>query len=283
MNQRLKSLAYRLLGSVADAEDVVQEALLRLHTADPKPERESAFLTRVVSNLCIDRLRRQKTEREAYPGPWLPEPWLEDATQDLEQAEGLSMGLMHLLENLSPGERVVYVLHEAFDYRYAEIAALIDISPASARQRGRRARTKLNQSSLPGRAPAAAQEALLNTMISHMASGDIPSLLALLKEDAVAYTDGGGVVSAAQIPIAGRDRIVQVSMHLLQKVMSEGTVEMGFVSTNGGTGLLILLDGVPHSLICVAVDQGQATHLYAMRNPNKLAHVSPLTQRWPVG
>lgn len=282
MTQRLKSLAYRMLGSVADAEDVVQEALLRLHTADPKPEHESAFLTRVVSNLSIDRLRRQKTEREAYPGPWLPEPWLEDDTLGLEQTEGLSMGLMHLLENLSPGERVVYVLHEAFDYRYAEIAALIDISPASARQRGHRARSKLSQSKLPGSAPAVEQEALLNSMISRMASGDIPGLLALLKEDAVAYTDGGGVVSAAQIPIAGRERIAQVSLHLLQKVMGEGAVEMQFVSANGGTSLLILLDGLPHSLISVAVDQGQATHLFAVRNPNKLTHVSTTNNRRPV-
>ncbi|MFK7913323.1 MAG: sigma-70 family RNA polymerase sigma factor [Pseudomonadales bacterium] len=272
MDQRLKSLAYRMLGSVADAEDIVQEALLRLHTTEPKPQSETAFLTRVVSNLSIDRLRRLKTEREAYPGPWLPEPWLDDDTAGLEQTEGLSIGLLHLMETLSPAERIVYVLHEAFDYRYAEIAELINITPASARQRAHRAKTKLSRDGLPGAAPAAEQQTLLNNLMHRITNGDVPGLVALLQEDAVAYTDGGGIVSAALIPVSGRDRIAQVSMHLMQKVSSEGAIEMSFIAVNGGAGLLIMQNGAPHSLISAAVENGRATNLYVLRNPDKLAN-----------
>jgi RNA polymerase sigma-70 factor (ECF subfamily) len=265
-----------MLGSVADAEDVVQEAQLRLHQTNPQPDSPEAFLYRVVSNLCVDKLRRDKVRRKHYFGPWLPEP-IASPPEDidlLEMAEQLSMGFMLMLEQLSPAERVVYVLREGFDFSFAEIATVLGVSAANARQRAHRARARLKDQKPVSATPAKEQKTLLEAMLLRVAERDVDGLVALMAENAVAYTDGGGIVSAAVQPIHGHKRIAQVTMHLAIKAQSEGDVTFEFVPMNGGWGLVVKQDGAPHSCFQVDVSNGLIEHIYVVRNPEKLARLA---------
>ncbi len=275
MDPRLKGLAYRMLGSVSDAEDVVQEAHLRLHQATRKPDSEEAFLYRVVSNLCVDRLRRLKTERKHYFGPWLPDPVSDDDIDPVEQGEDLRMAFMLMLESLSPAERVVYVLREAYDFSFAEIGNLLDISVNNARQRARRARVRLAGTGPQPVTPREEQRDMLEAMITCMSNGDLQGLSSLLTDDAVALTDGGGVVSAAITPIFGAERIAQVSIHLGRKAEAEAPLEFRSVPLNNGYGVLALQDGEPHSCFQVECRDGKVERIYVMRHPDKLAHLAP--------
>ena len=274
MNLRLKSLAYRMLGSSADAEDVVQEAQLRLHQADPRPDNAEAFLYRVVSNLCVDRLRREQVKRKAYFGPWLPEPLLAEQADLAEMAEQLSMGFMLMLEELSPAERVVFVLREGFDYSFKEIAEVLDATPAAVRQRARRARQRLKDARQVEAVPPQAQKHMLEAMLARVAEGDAQGLINLMTEDAVVYADGGGVVSAAIAPIYGRERIAQVTLFLASKLEGEGTVTYAFQTMNGGWGLVIKLNGEVHSCFQVGLRDGLIQDVYVVRNPHKLARLN---------
>ncbi len=276
-NPRLKSLAYGMLGSVADAEDVVQDAIIRLHQMDTPPESPEAYLYRVVSNLCIDRLRAEKIRRRDYQGPWLPDPYPLDAGEDLAiLAEQLTTGFLLLLENLSPAERVVYVLREAFDYSFNEIAELLGISVANARQRASRARARVRAQAPPCRTSRSHQRRLLEVLVARITAGDVDGLMSLLAEDAVAVTDGGGVVSAAIRPVLGRDRIVQVTTHLARKAAAEGALEFSFVDVPSGVGLLIKQDGQLHSFFQIEADDARIQRIYVMRHPAKLAHLAKL-------
>lgn len=294
MSPQLKSLAYRMLGSAADAEDIVQEAWLRLHQTEPKPDSEQAFLYRVVSNLCVDRLRRLKVERRHYFGPWLPDP-IADASLNLEEAaiadQDLSNGFMLLMENLSPAERIVYVLRQAFDFSYQEISQLLQISPACARQRAHRAQRRVTASRDSGvnASPATAtdarpesfseavrdgQKSMLAELSARIAAGDINGLIHLMSEDVVALTDGGGVVSAAIIPVEGRQRIAQMSVFLANKNAGQGVSEVRYVAVNGGWGMVSLRQGVIDSCIQIEVADDLVRRIYVMRNPGKLVHLS---------
>lgn len=269
MNTSLKSLAYRMLGSVAEAEDVVQDAYLKLHLADPKPDSEEAFLYRVVSNLCIDRLRAARTRRKYYSGPWLPEPWLDDEPDVVEMAEQLSMGFMLLLEQLSPAQRVVYVLREGFGLKHGEIAAMLNISEAGVRQHAVRARARLQGHTPPTQVPDTLRGHLDKLLVA-LAQGDADVVAGLLAEDAVAFTDGGGVVSAAIRPIVGRQRIAQVALHLMQKNVADGPMSYDYISLNGSPGLVISQHGRVHSTLQIEVDKGLVSRVFVMRNPAKL-------------
>jgi RNA polymerase sigma-70 factor (ECF subfamily) len=282
-----------MLGSVADAEDVVQEARLRLLKQDSAPDNEEAWLFRVVTNLALDRLRREKRQRERYPGPWLPEPLptestassasaiVEDSTPEgvVELAESLSMGLLLMLERLTPAERVVFVLREGFDLGFDDIADLVSSSAANCRQRYRRAKNHL--AGEPGPRAVSVEDSqgqrqVLEKLLAALASHDLEQMVALFAEDCVAYADGGGVVSAAIRPVTDPARIAQVSLHLVDRIAAEGSVDFRWCSLNGGTGLLVTLDGVLHSSIQVDVADGQVQRLYIVRNPEKLAHLSDL-------
>lgn len=275
----LERLAYRLLGSVADAEDVVQEARLRLLKQVSPPENEEAWLFRVVTNLALDRLREQKRRRENYPGPWLPEPLPTNGPDDIaELAEDLSMGLVLMLERLSPAERAVFVLREGFDLGFTDIGAVLSASAASCRQRYRRAKARLAAEPLqpPSEMKSAAERQMLERLLSAVAERDVDELVALFSEDCIAYTDGGGLVSAAIIPVTGPARIAQFAMHIAHKLMAEGQVEFHWRFLNGGVGLLITLDDVLVSTVQLDVADGCVQQLYIVRNPEKLAHLTPL-------
>ncbi len=259
-----------MLGSSADAEDVVQEAELRLHQAEPQPASAEAFLYRVVSNLCVDRLRQEKTRRKHYFGPWLPEPLVDENADLLEFAEQLSMGFMLLLEKLSPAERAVYILREGFDYSFNEIADMLDISSDNARQRAHRAKTRLKNAASVPPSVAHEQKKLLEAMLLRVAEHDVEGLIALMAEDAVAYADGGGIVSATIQPVHGRARIAQVTLHLAQKAKAEGEVVFKFQQMNGTWGLVITQDDDVHSCFQIEVQHGLIQAIYVMRNPEKL-------------
>jgi RNA polymerase sigma-70 factor (ECF subfamily) len=267
-----------MLGSVADSEDVVQEARLKLLGQPSPPDNEEAWMFRVVTNLALDRLREQKRRRESYPGPWLPEPLPTGEPDDIaELAEDLSMGLVLMLERLSPPERAVFVLREGFDLGFEDIGAVLNATAASCRQRYHRARGHLDGP--PKHRPSGdtgAQQAMLERLLEAVASRDLEGLMTLFADDCVAYADGGGVVSAAIIPITEPRRIAQVTLHLAEKLQREGALEFHWRELNGGPGLLVTLDGELVSTLQLDVLDGRIGHIYIVRNPQKLAHLASL-------
>jgi RNA polymerase sigma factor (sigma-70 family) len=274
---RLEQLAYRMLGSVADAEDVVQEARVRLLKQDLPPENEDAWLFRVVTNLSLDKLRAAKRQREAYPGPWLPEPLPTNEPESMaELAESLSLGLVLMLERLSPAERAVFVLREGFDLAFSDIAELLDTPAASCRQRFRRAKAHLageGRINAP-EAPVVEQKAMLERLMLAVAKQDLDGLVQLFTEDCVAYTDGGGIVSAAIRPVTEPARIAQVTLHLAARLEESGGIDYQWLSLNGGIGLLIVQNGKVHSTLQLDLEDGLIKRIYIVRNPVKLAHLA---------
>jgi RNA polymerase sigma-70 factor (ECF subfamily) len=273
MSKQLHSLAYRMLGSVADAQDVLQEAELKLFQADPRPDNPEAFMYRVVSNLCVDRLRKEKVRRKDYFGPWLPEPLVEDSAEVAELAQELSLGFVLMLERLSPGERIVFVLREGFDFSFAEIAEILGVSTANARQRAHRARKRLADGRMLTDAPAQEQKSLLEALLMRMAERDVDGIVALMSDDVVAYADGGGVVSAAIAPITGAARITQVALHITAKADEQGPLEFRLTRMNGGWGAVVTQNAAVHSCLQIDVADGRIQSIYMVRNPEKLTQI----------
>ncbi len=270
-------LAYRMLGSVADAEDVLAEAQLRLLSRPNPPDNEEAFMFRVVTNLAVDLLRQRQRQRGRYPGPWLPEPLptqSTDAEALAEFADELSLGFVLMLERLSPAERVVFLLREGFDYAFAEIGELIGVSAAACRQRYRRARSNLNNAKRFA-TPPDEQRALLDRLLLAVAEEDLVALVRMFSEDSVVLTDGGGIVSAAVRPVTGRERIAEVLLHLSRKAFAEGDITYEFIELNGGVGLLLRQHGHLHSCFQVEGTGGVVKRLFVSRNPEKLALLRP--------
>ena len=238
---RLFGLAYRMLGSRADAEDVVQETYVRWHAVE-KSEIESpeAWLVTTASRLAIDRLRRLKTERESYIGPWLPEPIVAPAAPDrnLDLADDLSIAFLTLLERLAPDERAAFLLHDVFDVDYNEIAAVLEKSEAACRQVVHRARTRVRGQRKRFDVTESAKAALLQKFTAAMEARDEQALLALFAPDATWTADGGGKTGAAPLPIVGADRIARLVIGLREKFWAENrTIEIATV--NGETGLCL--------------------------------------------
>ena len=272
-SRALVNLAYGVLGSVADAEDVVQEARLKVLKLDCQPQNLQAYIYRVVINLALDRLRREKVKRAHYPGPWLPEPLPTEGIAAL--ADSLSIGFLLLLERLSPAERVVFVLREGFDQSFSEIAHVLEIEVAACRQRYRRAKQHLSGEKRFA-TPIADQKTLLDALILAIAEEDLGALVSLFSESAVAYTDGGGIVSAAIRPVSDPRRIAQVTLHLARRARLEGVISYHEVALNGGVGLLIRRNGELHSCLQLEGEDGHITRLYVLRNPEKLAGLAAL-------
>ena len=193
----LFAIAYRMLGSVADAEDVVQEAFLRYHAADVEPESPKAYLATITTRLAIDQLRSARTQREVYPGEWLPEPLAEeDAAQHAEMADSLSLAFLHLLEKLSPVERAVFLLREVFDYPHEDVARIVGKSPANSRQILARAHAHIDEGRRRFEVSRAEREEVARRFIEAWETGDTDALVAVLAPDATVYGDGGGKAPA---------------------------------------------------------------------------------------
>jgi RNA polymerase sigma-70 factor (ECF subfamily) len=278
----LFSIAYRMTGSVMEAEDAVQEAYLRWQQASEDEVRSpSAYLSTVVTRLCIDRLRSARVRREQYVGPWLPEPVLGEQAQEIgskaELEDTLSMAFLVLLESLTPVERAVFLLREVFDYEYAEIASLIGKSEANCRQISRRARQSVAARRPRFESSPQQEERLLEGFLEASLAGDMESLLALLSEDVTLYSDGGGKTRAALRPIFGADKVARFLSGILTNIPPDFAVRQTRV--NGRPGLVGYFgDGSPQSVVSIEVAGGSIQAIRLVVNPEKLGNVPRLEE-----
>jgi RNA polymerase sigma-70 factor (ECF subfamily) len=270
---RLFGLAYRMLGSRADAEDVVQDVYLRWHQADhSKIENPEAWLVTAATRLSIDRLRRLKTEREAYVGQWLPEPIIardQSPDQHLELADDLLLAFLTLLERLAPDERAAFLLHDVFDVGYDGIASTLERSEAAVRQVVHRARERVRGDRKRFEATDSAKTEMLQKFMSAVDARDEAALLDLFAPDAVWTADGGGKAAAGLNPIFGADRIARLAIGLREKFWShDRTMRIG--SINGEPGLCILDGERLITVMSIATDGERIHGVYAVVNPDKL-------------
>jgi RNA polymerase sigma factor (sigma-70 family) len=278
---RLFGLAYRMLGTPADAEDVVHDAWLRLHGQDvaglDDPE---AWLVTVTTRLALDRLRRAKAEREHYTGPWLPEPLAPDGDSPdaaLERDESLTLSFLLLLERLGPEERAAFLLHEVFDYSHAEAAAILGIAEEACRQRVHRARQRLREGRPRFSVDRAAQARLLQRFVAAMAEPTLESLQALFAEDAIHISDGGGVARATLRPLHGAERLARLYFQLAQH-FGGPRFRHDIVTLNGAPALLLHDGKTVASAMWIECDGDRITAIHALRHPGKLAHLLPVTK-----
>ena len=272
---RLLGLAYRMLGSRSDAEDVVQDAYLRFAGAR-EVQNPEAFLVTVVTRLCLDRLRSAKAQREIYVGPWLPEPVVdaEGLSPDAatEFADALSFALLLALDRLSPLERAAFLLHDVFDIQFAEVAQMIDRTEVACRQLATRARRAVREARPAPPAPPDNHARLLSAFGEAVVSGDVSRLAGMLREDAIALTDGGGRKTAALNPIKGADKIARFFVSLAAK-NTDRNVRIEPAVINGILGALIYIDGKVDHSVSMAIDGERIAAIYIVRNPDKLRHV----------
>ncbi|WP_307813052.1 RNA polymerase sigma factor SigJ [Micromonospora coerulea] len=272
----LLGLAYRLLGSLHDAEDVLQEAYLRWLGADRESVAEPRrYLSRVVTRLAVDRLRARQAARETYVGPWLPEPVPTAASpfgplDSAELRDSVSIALLHLMERLTPPERAVYVLHTAFALPYAEIAEILDRSAAHCRQLHHRAAARIADDRRRFTADPAEQRRLLDAFLAAARDGDLPRLTGLVASDAVAWTDGGGVARAARNPVRGADRVARFFVGIYGRPRR---IEATPAELNGGPALVIRWSDGARYTLTVAAAGGRITDFYLVGNPAKLSRL----------
>ena len=270
----LFTVAYEMLGSAADAEDVLQETWLRWAGVDLGTVRDQrAYLVRITTRQALTRLRTLRRRKESYVGPWLPEPLLTapDVAEDVELAESVSMAMLLVLETLTPTERAVFVLRDVFDLEYAEIADAVGKSPAAVRQIAHRARAHVAARLPRGTVSAAESRSALEAFQRAIETGDLQRLLDLLAPDVVLLGDGGGVVQAVVRPIVGADRVGRLLARGLPRISGQMSAEP--VQINGCPALIVRLDGVIDDVVAVRIDDGLITGLYVVRNPEKLSRV----------
>ena len=269
----LFTVAYELLGSAADAEDVLQETWLRWVGVDLDTVRDHrAYLVRITTRQALDRLRTLRRRKESYVGPWLPEPLLTtpDVAEDLELADSVSMAMLLVLETLGPTERAVFVLREVFDLAYDEIAEAVDKSPAAVRQIAHRARAHVAARRPRGVVSPAQTRDALQALQRAVDTGDLQGLLDVLAPDVVFLGDGGGVKQAALRPIVGADRVARLAAKLGRVAAA---VSLQPVQVNGYPALIMRLNGEVDGVLAVRIDGGLVTGLYYVRNPEKLSRV----------
>ena len=270
----LFTVAYEMLGSAADAEDVLQETWLRWAGVDLGTVRDQrAYLVRITTRQALSRLRTLRRRKESYVGPWLPEPLLTapDVAEDVELAESVSMAMLLVLETLGPTERAVFVLREVFGLEYDEIAEAVGKSPAAVRQIAHRARAHVAARRPRGVVSAAETRGALEAFQRAIETGDLQGLLDMLAPDVVLLGDGGGVVQAVVRPIVGAGRVARLLAIGLPRIGGQVSVEP--VQINGSPALIIRLNGEIDDVVAVRIDDGLVTGLYVVRNPEKLSRV----------
>jgi RNA polymerase sigma-70 factor (ECF subfamily) len=268
----LFTVAYEMLGSAADAEDVVQETWLRWAEVDQAEVRDPrAYLVRIVTRQALNRLRTLARRREEYVGEWLPEPLLTspDVAEDIELAESVSIAMLTVLETLGPAERAVFVLREVFDTSYEEIAAVVDKSPAAVRQIAHRAREHVAARRPRVQVSRAEQRAVVERFLAALQDGDVQGLLDVLAPEVVLRSDGGGVVAAARHPIEGAEGVARF-LAVFAKVARDARVDT--VWLNGAPAARIDFDG-EITAVSLVMEGGRITRIYAMRNPHKLTRL----------
>ncbi len=270
----LFTVGYEILGSAADAEDVVQETWLRWSGVDqPEVRDPRAYLVRIVTRQAINRLRTLSRRREDYIGEWLPEPLLisPDVAEDVELAESVSIAMLTVLETLGPAERAVFVLREVFDTPYNEIAEAVGKTPAAVRQIAHRAREHVAARRPRMQVSHQEQQAVIERFLKAVTTGDMQGLLDVLAPDVALIADGGGIATAALIPIEGADVIAR----FLSKFAKRGPVgaTLGHAWLNGAPAAKIVIDGVLDTAISLVIEDGRISHIFAIRNPEKLTRL----------
>ena len=274
----LFTVAYEMLGSAADAEDVLQETWLRWSGVHLDAVRDSrAYLVRITARQALARLRTLGRRRECYVGPWLPEPLLTapDVAEDVELAESVSMAMLLVLETLAPAERAVFVLREVFDLEYGEIAEAVDKSPAAVRQIAHRARAHVAARRPRGVVSAAEAREALDAFKRAAETGDLQGLLDILAPDVVLLGDGGGVRQALPRPVVGADKVANLLAIGLGRL--DGATSLSPAQVNGYPALILRLSGDIDTVLVVRIDDGLVTGLYAVRNPEKLSYMEQET------
>lgn len=273
---KLFGIAYRMLGTVSEAEDVVQEAYLRWHQMGNQQAISNleAYLVTVTTRLCIDHLKSAKVRRECYVGPWLPEPLVSDIETgpeaQKELADTLSYAFMMLLERLNPLERAVYILREAFDFKHEEIAEILDRNPAHSRQLSRRAKASLGQSGKRFEYSDADQERLFSRFVEASAGGDLKPLFEMLADDITLYSDGGGKALAALRPLLGKERIIRFLRRAFPQQDSDTALQ--FCRVNGQPALQLSLEGEVTGIITLHFVKGKVQQMFVVKNPDKLGN-----------
>jgi len=276
----LFSIAYRMLSSVADAEDVLQETFIRWQqSSNDNVQSPKAFLVTITTRLCLTHLQSARVRREEYVGQWLPEPIVTGPEGDpaafLQIDESISMAFLVLLERLTPIERAVFLLHEVFDFSYSEIAATLEQSEANCRQVLRRARLHVGEVRRRFKASAREQNDLLDRFLQATRNGDISGLMALLSSDVVLHSDGGGKSIAVPNRIHGSDRVARAVLGGLRKQVPKNVVSR-MAQINGQPGIVSYLQGKIYSVITLDVEAGHIRAIFVVTNPEKLRHLSGL-------
>jgi RNA polymerase sigma-70 factor (TIGR02957 family) len=270
----LFTVAYEMLGSAADAEDVLQETWLRWAGVDLDTVQDKrAYLVRITSRQALTRLRTLGRRKESYVGSWLPEPLLTapDVAEDVELADSVSMAMLLVLETLGPTERAVFVLREVFDLPYDEIAEAVDKSPAAVRQIAHRAREHVAARRPRGPVSPAATRDALDAFRRAVETGDLQQLLDLLAPDVVLVGDGGGLKQAVPKPVVGADKVARLLTAGLGRIPA--TASLHSTQVNGHPALVLRFDGELDTVVALRIDDGLITGLYAVRNPEKLSHM----------
>ena len=269
----LFTVAYELLGSAADAEDVVQETWLRWADVDHSGVHDPrAYLVRIVTRQALNRLRTLSRRREDYVGEWLPEPLLTtpDVAEDVELAESVSMAMLTVLETLTPAERAVFVLREVFDVPYEEIAVTLDKTTAAVRQVAHRAREHVAARRPRMKVDRSEQQLVVERFLAALTSGDMQGLIDVLAADVIVVADGGGLVAAARHPIVGADKVVAF-LSKFSTLAPNAVVDTLWL--NGALGGRVVLDGELDTVISFIIEDGRVSRMYAVRNPNKLSRL----------
>jgi RNA polymerase sigma-70 factor (TIGR02957 family) len=284
LRPRAFAIAYRMLGSVSEAEDVVQEALLRVHSAVERGEEISsppAYVATVTTRLAIDELRSARARRESYVGEWLPEPVTErpedDPARQAELADSLSLAFLVVLESLSPEQRAAFLLHDVFEYDYQRVAEIVGTSEANARQLASRARRHLDDGRIRFETSEEQRKELAAGFFAAIESGDFEGLEALLAEDVELHGDGGGVAPAIRHPVFGRAKTAQMLRNWGRLAERIGGVQIRRVTVNGQPGAEFLdPDGQLISVLALDIADGQIQAIRSIVNPQKLGHLGPL-------
>ena len=277
------AICYRMLGSVAEAEDVVQEALVRLHTAlerDERIESPRAYLATVATRLSIDVLRSARVRRESYVGEWLPEPLVTDSSEDparhAEMADSLSLAFLVLLESLSPEQRAVFLLHDVFDYGYGEVAEIVGKSEANARQLAARARRHVEEQKPRFEASREERDELAHRFFAAAQEGDVAGLEALLADDVVLHGDGGGKVPALARALFGARRVARTLGAWFRQGAKLPDTEIREVEVNGQPGAVLMAGGGVAAVMALDIADGRVQGIRSIVNPDKLGHIGPL-------
>jgi RNA polymerase sigma-70 factor (ECF subfamily) len=278
---RLFSIAYRMLGSASEAEDVLQDAWVRFSGAESNDLRSpQAFAATIVTRLCLDRLKSARVRREQYVGPWLPEPVLTAGEQSpdvlAERSESVTLAFLVILETLSPEERAVFLLKEVFDYEHADIAGILGTTTANSRQLFHRAKSKIRLSATRDFAQPQ-RRALAERFVEAFRAGDAAGLAQLLTHDVTFIADGGGKATATRRPLEGRDTVVKLLVGFVRAAVATGVASRATVEVtevNAEAALVIRLDGRLDGVYVLSVEGDAITGIRVVRNPEKLAYIS---------